>query len=159
MDFRFLNESKIETMILSFSKEIFKTLIQSGVKILTIREDKGARWEEGKTIHFWHLNPRNKSDKCNPHQFGEMTCTGTEQITIRSTGEHSHNLSVSVNGHELTLREIYKLAEDDGQSLEEFKDWFVGKDKPDVFEGKIVHWTDNRFGPIINPKFIPNENI
>jgi hypothetical protein len=134
-------------MILSYSKEKFKSLILTREKHHSIREDEWKRWKPDMKIHQWFRNPRLKGKVTpDPHQFGEDTCKGVEEITIVRTGDMDHQLSVNVGGKELTLLEITKLAKNDGfEGLKDFRLWFIPKKSP-RYIGRIIHWTDLRYG-------------
>lgn len=127
-------------MLLTFSKDKFVQLIKDGVKIHTIRRDENRRWKPGMKIHFWRGNPRNV--KANPYPFGEVECTGVQDIRI---GKHPNGRPmVLINNRWLLDKEIETLAERDGLTLDEFKEWFL-PDGVSLFAGRIIHWTDNRY--------------
>lgn len=127
-------------MLLTFSKFQFVTLIRSGVKIHTIRLDRGKRWAKGVRIHFWKGNPRNV--KSNPYAFDhdKDVCVSTQIIQIYHSPDGHHH-SVAIDGRPLGHDEIEILAKNDGfSSSKEFFKWFS-----DDFTGKIIHWTEHKY--------------
>ena len=137
-------------MLLTFSKPKFESLIKDGVKIHTIRADKGNRWKVGTKIHFWRGNPRNTRGKNKPHQFGEGICSETKEIqiihspsfvTLLIDDEEIETLwvddkSFRVYSTETECPIFYQLATNDGfNSISEFLEWFNTD-----FKGKIIFW-------------------
>lgn len=119
-------------MLLTFSKDLFVSMIKSGHKIHTIREDKSNRWHQGRSIQFWRGNPRNV--KSLPYQFMDGECKGVQEIHIfRKTQIHCG-----------TYEEIEELAKNDGLTTRQLREWFVPWQQP-VFSGKIIHWTDKMY--------------
>lgn len=129
-------------MLLTFSKDQFMHKIKAGIKIHTIREDKGNRWKKGMKIHLWRGNPRNVSK--NPYSFGKRMCFSTQKVFIHADFGPSGGLYtfVKVDDRQLSLKEVDQLAINDGfESSRQFYKWFSGKLGGD-FSGKIIHWTD-----------------
>ena len=62
---------------------------------------------------------------------------------------HAYNDTVTakIDGREFYDADCYTLAKNDGLSVQDFKEWFFGKDpKGDkVFKGVIIHFTDFRY--------------
>ena len=122
-------------MVLGFKKQ-FPDLIMKEIKIHSIREDTHRRWYKGRKIHFatgvrtWHYN-----------QFHEGKCTGTEHIAI-FWFERVPVVYIGEAAFPSTANQVALLAKNDGfDSTEDFFKWF-NKD----FNGKIIHWTDFRYG-------------
>jgi len=134
-------------MILSFSKDRFVDMINSGHKIHTIREDKSNRWKPGMKIHFWRGNPRNTGAKVKPYEFKKGLCTSVQNIKIISTiglftGEP--NFVIELDGKCVGERIKDLICKNDGLLNEQFKKWFVPS-FPFTFSGKIIHWTDFKY--------------
>lgn len=129
-------------MILTYSRERFKSMILSGDKIHTIREDPADRWRVGMKIHHWMHSPRNPTR--GPHQFAEGECMGIQKVQISRQGillplvvfHQYENEYFRMHDFQVVL-----LAANDGLSPEEFREWFVPSDRPE-FIGKIIHFTD-----------------
>lgn len=121
-------------MLMTFSRERYMERILAGVKVHTIREDKGHRWRVGMTAHMWMHNPRNKS--MNPFQFATAEVSDIAQIWITKSGsEGKTSWGVFVNGQKLHSAQIDKLAKADGfDSGWEFLDWFG------EFTGRLIYW-------------------
>ena len=62
---------------------------------------------------------------------------------------HADNdtITAKIDGREWLDADCYTLAKNDGLSVQDFKEWFFGKDpKVDkVFKGVIIHFTDFRY--------------
>lgn len=122
-------------MILSFKKE-FKQPILDGTKIHSIREDRYNRWKEGMIIHM-ATGLRTKDYK----QFHEGICKSIQQIEIIRVSDYWNETIVRIDGRQLDLTEIQKLAWNDGfTNLIHFWMWFNRG-----FVGKIIHWTDFKY--------------
>lgn len=126
-------------MIMSYSRESFVFDITVGVKIHTLREDKGRRWKAGRKIDHWKDNPRNVSKS--PYCFGENRCTGTEAVIIHNNDGF---IEVWVNSKQLTIVEALLLARNDGLEFIEFVHWFVPMAGA-WWHGQIIHWTGLRY--------------
>ena len=124
----------LNDMMLGFKKQ-FMTLILSGIKIHTIREDKANRWKLGMMIQC-ATGVRTKAYK----QFSQEQCVSVQKIKIKWQTENLLPF-ISVDENTLTISEMIGLARNDGfASFHDFCEWF-SKD----FEGKIIHWTDFRY--------------
>lgn len=140
-------------MLLTYSKERFKPAILAGEKIHTIREDKTNRWRPGMSIQHWLFNPRHK--KFRPaHQFLENECRSIQNIMILRSPSMPYGLAVLIDfeiedkmvkaGRWLQDFEITLLAQNDGLTVDELREWFVPEgSKP--FYGRIIHWTDLKY--------------
>lgn len=127
-------------MILSFSKTKFIDRIKNGVKIHSIREDKGSRWMVGKKIHFWMGSPRNTRNKIQkPYQFGIGEVENIKSIKIDFFCGGS---IVMIDGMILqNIDELNQLAINDGfDNWDEMRDFFKQYDDP--FVGKMIFWKD-----------------
>lgn len=127
-------------MILGFKKQ-FEAPILEGTKIHTIREDSPDRWGAGQLIHF-ATGSQTKNYNC----FKEGQCISTERVFMT----FDYMLHVSIGLRELYMPEKKILANNDGfKDLKEFEDWFypiIAKSEKKCFSGKIIHWTDLRYG-------------
>ena len=130
-------------MLLTYSHPRFPALINAGIKIHTIREDKGNRWQSGRAIHHWMHNPRNVQK--NPYPFcmdKNPVCIGVQSIDIEPLIEMVRINYPDGNSRFLEDQEIDLLALNDGLiNRRIFFKWF-GKSS---FSGKIIHWTDLRY--------------
>lgn len=149
-------------MILSYSKESFKADILAGRKIHTLREDWHERWHAGRTIHHWMHNPRNVAK--NPHHFLTNECTGVECALIQYDKTQMTDMCIRLSrfkpvkvitgsihtyyDYEMDQEQILELATNDGLTLPEFREWFLGN--KNYWQGKIIHWTDHRYHPALN---------
>lgn len=141
-------------MILGFKTKFTKALdnaptlfiekIRSGAKPHTLREDKCNRWKAGRTIQFYTGGYRQK-ERLNFWE--DNTCKATEAVHITHTANGSvHTLSVTVDMKKLSGAEITELAERDGfKNSFDFMTYFV-PNVGDSWTGKIIHWTDKRYG-------------
>lgn len=127
-------------MILGFKKQ-FEAPILAGTKIHTIRQDSPDRWYPGQIIHM-ATGIRTKHYNC----FKEIQCVSTERIFMT----YDYMLHVSIGLRELSIPEKEILAKNDGfKNLKEFEGWFypvIKESKEKCFSGKIIHWTNLRYG-------------
>jgi uncharacterized protein YqfB (UPF0267 family) len=122
-------------MVIGFKKQ-FVPKILDGTKKHTIREDATNRWKEGRVMDM-ATGVRTKQY----NKFTEQICTGIQTILIIRVSDELNQTIVNVDGRELSLDEIQKLAWNDGfENLIDFWLWFK-----DGFDGKILHWTDLRY--------------
>jgi uncharacterized protein YqfB (UPF0267 family) len=122
-------------MILGFKKQFVPKILE-GSKKHTIREDATNRWKEGRVIDM-ATGVRTKQY----NKFTEQICTGIQTILIIRVSDELNQTIVNVDGRELSLDEIQKLAWNDGfENLIDFWLWFK-----DGFDGKIIHWTDLKY--------------
>lgn len=153
-------------MLLTFTKHKFEQLIKDGVKVHTIRADKGNRWKVGTKIHFWLGNPRNTRGKNKPYQFGVGEVSRVEiLIKITACPEEWQNDVVYI-GEDAVLKadeELNALAINDGfESWAEMREFF-----PTHFVGKIIFWKNCQwFGEnsyntmnIENTEFYPDQEL
>jgi len=126
-------------MTLGFQQK-FLPIILDGRKIHTIRKDQKNRWKAGRKIHF---ATGVRTSEYN--QFMTGVCTGVQDINIM-TGEIYH---ITINGRQIENFEISDLVKNDGfETLYEFYDFFEKTYGRGLFEGKLIHWTDYRYGVI-----------
>ena len=159
-------------MILIFSKKFpfdkdretgFKLLIDGGQKIHTIRA--GSRWKHGQKIHFWDGSPRNWQ-----HSQPFFPLPNIRNLNVEQTPEgvvisawHPEKIrifypslswdcpAVEIKGQPITGEGVQRLAENDGLTLTDFKEWFwlatnQGKEE---FVGQIIHWTRKTYLPVL----------
>ena len=62
---------------------------------------------------------------------------------------HAYNdtITAKIDGREWLDADCYTIAKNDGLSVQDFKEWFFGKDPQEdkVFTGVIIHFTDFRY--------------
>jgi len=122
-------------MVIGFKNQ-FVPKILDGSKKHTIREDATNRWKEGRVMDM-ATGVRTKQY----NKFTEQICTGIQTILIIRVSDELNQTIVNVDGRELSLDEIQKLAWNDGfENLIDFWLWFK-----DGFDGKLIHWTDLRY--------------
>lgn len=131
-----------KTMLLTFSKPEFMTLIKEGVKVHTIRGDYHDRWKVGNKIHFWFGNPRNTRGKMKPYQFGVGEVSRVEKIRIDFGILQEWQNDVVFIGDDIRLNtedELNALAVNDGfDNWLQMKQWFFNLDGQ--YLGKIIFW-------------------
>jgi hypothetical protein len=115
--------------------------IQAGQKIHTIRATK-QNWRVGMKIQVY----TGRYTKGGRVKHFDMVCKGTQTIEIDFTNKLAK--SVKVDGRELSLVEMFSLAQNDGFSNNSSVDWasfqkWFGNEKP--FKGIIIHWTNKRY--------------
>lgn len=127
-------------MILSYSKEQFKSKIIAKIKIHSIREDKHDRWRPGMSIQHWLYSPRNVSK--HPHQFGTSWVLGKQGIEIYwEENEDKKQAFVYIDGEPIDDQTMERLAINDGfENVDAFFEWFH-----ENFYGSIIHWTDFKY--------------
>jgi len=129
-------------MILTYSRDRFVELIQSGSKIHTIRTDRTRRWKPGRSIQHWRGNPRNVRES--PYQFATGECRSVQHITITRTDRSILGFRVRVDNRILSPVEIIRLAENDGLTVELLGSWFLPAGVSE-FDGVIIHFTDRKY--------------
>lgn len=134
-------------MILSYSHFRFKPAIIYGIKKHSLRVDASNRWKAGMSIQHWMFSPRHPHK--NPHPFSKEkynVCTGTEDVILYH--QNGTIQAILVNGKKLSKKKMQELACNDGfQSLREMSMFFFGfTRKREYWKGKIIHWTDLRYG-------------
>lgn len=154
-------------MILGFKKQ-FVPLILSGEKIHTIRADKHKRWKPERKIQF-ATGVRTKEY----NQFREGLCKGIEKICIVNHGNHIHVRVWDEKSPECFIHNdcidfdenkkhdwhlLKRIVENDGLTIDEFIKWFVPQQQ-DVFEGRIIHWTNLRYCAIKNNHSVTNHSV
>lgn len=126
-------------MVLSF-KEQFRTKIENGTKIHTLRLDPINRWSTGRKIHF---ATGVRTPKYDNFKMGE--CTAVQDVKMKI--EVSKNIGVmsaivEVDGRSLNFYEIEQFAKNDGfDSSKEMFEWF-GAGQHDL---KLIHWTNLQY--------------
>jgi hypothetical protein len=133
-------------MILAFKPQFIEK-IKKGIKIHTIREDKGGRWIPQRAIQM-ATGVRTK----NYLKFNDEICLSVQSIEIKyaemnflvdgkSIAKTNNTFMVAIDNRILSNDEVITLAINDGfKDLDEFKEWFT-----EDFYGKIIHWTDFKY--------------
>ena len=109
-------------------------------KLHTIRSDKSDRWKAGKPIHFFQWIGRPFRSKIY-HFAPVIPCISVQKIKIECPSEYVNDQKVYVDDRLLTIKEIRRLAWNDGFNTSmQFLLWFNQN-----FEGKVIHWTDLKY--------------
>lgn len=127
----------------------FASKLASGEKIHTIRKNyhqwqhNAEKMEQGNyvlSIRQWSGKPYNSpqveiAQRSNP--------IGVQPIELRYHADND-TISATIDGREFDWSTI---AKNDGLSVQDFKEWFFGKDPKEdkVFKGGIIHFTDLRY--------------
>lgn len=93
------------------------------------------------SVREWNGKPYGKGVK--QTVIKEYRKVGYQSLTMKYNHE-TDELECFIDGKRYT--EIATLAKNDGMTLEEFKNWFFGKDmKHNVYNGIIIHFTEFRY--------------
>lgn len=70
-----------------------------------------------------------------------------KEIAYYPNSNEVETITAKVDGREWLDADCYTLAKNDGLSVQDFKEWFFGKDPKEdkVFKGGIIHFTDLRY--------------
>lgn len=131
----------------------FAAKIVNGDKLHTIRTNydlwsvNAEKMRTGRyvlSVRQWVGKPRQSKQ----HEvFNTEEEIGVEYISMRYFA-NTDGLCVIVENRQLTQSEIEQLVKNDGTNIDDFKDWFFGKqrNKQDAtFTGVIVHFTSARY--------------
>lgn len=148
---------KKKVFVLMVSKKIphngkptnFKKKILKGEKIHTIRSnyklwksriDQINKGEAILSIREWTKLPYRSPQK----EIKQLTKLGYEKINIKSISNY-RDVTISHNNHHTIFGEtgIENIANNDGLSLSDFKQWF----KKGLKNGIIIHFTNKRYNP------------
>jgi hypothetical protein len=131
-------------MLLTYSNKRFPPLIEAGVKIHSIREDKNNRWKVGMKIDHWMHSPRNPSKHPYPFLKGKHVLISKQQIEILPYYKDGNCYSATVvvdNTRLISMDEIENLSYNDGlENTRMFFKWFDC-----FFKGYILHWTTCKY--------------
>ena len=130
----------------------FASKLASGVKKHTIRKNydqwkvNAEKMERGKfylSIRQWSGRPYNSTQveiaqRNNP--------IGVQPIELYYHADND-TITAKIDGREWLDADCYTIAKNDGLSVQDFKEWFFGKDPQEdkVFTGVIIHFTDFRY--------------
>ena len=130
----------------------FASKLASGVKKHTIRKNydlwkiNAEKMERGKfhlSIRQWSGRPYNSpqveiAQRNNP--------IGVQPIELYYHADND-TITAKIDGREWLDADCYTIAKNDGLSVQDFKEWFFGKDPHEdkVFTGVIIHFTDFRY--------------
>lgn len=130
----------------------FAGKLSSGAKKHTIRKNydlwkvNAEKMERGKfylSIRQWSGKPYNSpqveiAQRHNP--------IGVQPIELYYHADND-TITAKIDGREWLDADCYTLAKNDGLSVQDFKEWFFGKDPKEdkVFKGGIIHFTDFRY--------------
>lgn len=132
-------------MVLGFKKR-FEPKIVDGSKIHTIRDDVRDRWDTGNKIHF-ATGVRTSNYNC----FKEGMVTAIQYVYMTFIAGR-FEMSIGDDHYcdqYLSQVQMEAFAKNDGfQSLGDLQDWFIPliKKCENGYLGKIIHWTDFRYG-------------
>jgi hypothetical protein len=125
-------------MTLSFQKE-HETLIQTGVKIHTLRDGK-TEWYAGMTIHYYTNMYRKGMCKFHPDQ---------KAISVQEVYMTFFNgrLEITIDDKYIYNPTIEMLALNDGfASVEKFTEYFFPSySARNTWSGQLIHWTDLKY--------------
>lgn len=130
----------------------FASKLASGEKIHTIRRNydqwkvNSEKMERGKfylSVRQWSGKPYNSpqveiAQRHNP--------IGVQPVELYYHADND-TITAKIDGREWLDADCYTLAKNDGLSVQDFKEWFFGKDPKEdkVFKGGIIHFTDLRY--------------
>ncbi len=125
----------------------FEENLTQGVKIHTVRGNDGNTWGkrcqdvmDGKkylTVREWTGRPYNSEQR----ELARFDKIGLQRITM--TNDSSDAVPQCwVDGHKVDVKLV---AANDGLSVEDFVDWFFGRNTENIFEGVVIHFTDFRY--------------
>lgn len=129
-----------------------QSIIHPQYKYHTIRPDAKKLWKAGNKIHMYAGRYTAK----NRVQFAPaMLCKAVQEIEILRYASEASPVSVCIVEDQgpqnpklrryLDQSQIQRLAQNDGfDSVEHFANYFTPK-PGDMFEGRIIHWTDVRY--------------
>lgn len=130
----------------------FYSKLKFGQKIHTIRKnyDLWALNAEKMQRGDYYLSFRMWSDK--PYRSPQIevlyshTPIGTQRIELSYHADND-TITAKIDGREWLDADCYTLAKNDGLSVQDFKEWFFGKEPKEdkVFDGVIIHFTDFRY--------------
>ena len=131
----------------------FAAKIVNGDKLHTIRTNydlwavNAEKMRTGRyvlSVRQWVGKPRQSKQ----HEvFNTEEEIGVEHISMRYFA-NADGLRVVVENRQLTQCEIEQLVKNDGTNIDDFKDWFFGKQRhreDATFTGVIVHFTSARY--------------
>ena len=130
----------------------FASKLASGVKKHTIRKNydlwkiNAEKMERGKfylSIRQWSGRPY-KSPQVEIAQRNNPI--GVQPIELYYHADND-TITAKIDGREWLDADCYTIAKNDGLSVQDFKEWFFGKDpyEDKVFTGVIIHFTDFRY--------------
>ena len=130
----------------------FASKLASGEKKHTIRRNydrwkvNAEKMERGQfylSIRQWSGKPYNSpqveiAQRHNP--------IGVQPVELYYHADND-TITAKIDGREWLDSDCYTLAKNDGLSVQDFKEWFFGKDPKEdkVFKGGIIHFTDFRY--------------
>ena len=130
----------------------FASKLASGVKKHTIRKNydlwkiNAEKMERSKfylSIRQWSGRPY-KSPQVEIAQRNNPI--GVQPIELYYHADND-TITAKIDGREWLDADCYTIAKNDGLSVQDFKEWFFGKDPHEdkVFTGVIIHFTDFRY--------------
>lgn len=125
----------------------FEENIKSGVKIHTIRYNDKNVWDQrykdiksGRkflSVREWTGRPYNSEQR----ELVRYDGIGLQKITMTYSSSDDYP-QVWIDDKKVSIQDV---AKNDGLSVEDFVDWFFGKNKENVFEGVVIHFTGFRY--------------
>jgi len=126
---------------------LFEENLTKGVKIHTVRGNEGNTWSkriqdvmEGRkflTVRQWAGRPYNSEQR----EIARYEAVGLQRILMTYSSEDAVP-QCWIDGHRVDVNEV---AAHDGLSTEDFVNWFFGKNRENIFEGVVIHFTDFRY--------------
>jgi hypothetical protein len=125
----------------------FEDKLKEGKKIHTIRYNAKGVWDNryndislGKkylSVREWTGRPYN-SEQRELFRFDKI---GLQHVTMTYGSDDAYP-QVWIDDRQVPIQEV---AKNDGLSVHDFVEWFFGKNKENVFEGVVIHFTDFRY--------------
>lgn len=129
------------------SPTCFEQKLSSGDKIHTIRYNAKDVWtgrhqdiaagRKFLSVREWTGRPYNSVQR----EFARFDTIGLQKVTMCYSSDDAYP-RIWIDNKEVPIQEV---AKNDGLSVEDFVDWFFGKNKENVFEGVVIHFTDFRY--------------
>lgn len=120
-----------------------KHTIRGNYDLWKVNAEKMERGEFYLSIRQWSGKPYNSpqveiAQRHNP--------IGVQPIELYYHADND-TITANIDGRELVDADCYTLAKNDGLSVQDFKEWFFGKDPKEdkVFKGCIIHFTNFRY--------------
>jgi hypothetical protein len=131
-----------------FKKSILWSYRMRGDKHHTVR--LGRRWQTGDmaSIRTWGEDVNPKSKRSGPYHSKQIVLApdvevAVTNIVIECTGRYFQPMKSTIRPDTFTLISSGELAQNDGLSLDDFKDWFNPKGKKQEIEAQIICWNKN----------------
>lgn len=131
-----------------FKKSILWSSRMYGDKHHTVR--LGRRWKTGDmaSIRVWGNDINPKSNRSGPYHSKQIIIAPDVEVTVTNiviecTGNYFQPMKPTIIQNMFKLISSGELAQNDGLSLDDFKDWFNPKGKKQTIEAQIICWNKN----------------